>query len=58
MELRVKAKPKAAALAAVGSEPEVRVREDPIRPLSEQVDNPAALDSYRSLINSEKQAAK
>jgi hypothetical protein len=71
MELRVKARstgsPQASsgqatalatALAAAGSEPEVRVREDPIRPLSEQVDNPAALDSYRSLINSEKPAAK
>jgi len=58
MELRVKTKPKTTALAAAGSKPEVRVREDAIRPLSEQVDNPATLESYQPLMNSEKPAAK
>jgi hypothetical protein len=49
MELRVKTRPKAAAAVAAGAEPEVRVREDKIRPLSEKVDNPADLESYKPL---------
>jgi hypothetical protein len=58
MELRVKTRSKAVAAAGRDKEPEVRVREDAIRPLSEQVDNPATLESYQPLIDSEKPAAK
>ena len=47
MELQVKVKAKKAALGEA-AEVQVRVREDTIRPLSEQVDNPAAVETYRA----------
>ena len=45
-----KAKAKGAAVKGEGEAPAVRVREDTIRPLSEQVDNPATLETYRGLM--------
>lgn len=58
MELRVKTRLREDATArqarpkapATDSESEVRVREDKVRPLSDTVDNPEDLDSYKPLI--------